>query len=207
MNRKVAVLYVLNELGKDYEQQFTKSFKEMGGEITDIEGYEVTEKDFSTPLSKIRETDSDALIIFTNLEGVSIAKTIAKLNIRTKLYGGTTWNSKPNYAGAENILNDLVYPISKVDKNSKYDIFMKLFQDKYGKKPSVEWMAINSYDALNILMQTIAKTGYNGEKIKNYLYKVKYVGLNGEITFDKNGDYFNKVQMMQLKDGKTIAIN
>jgi branched-chain amino acid transport system substrate-binding protein len=205
-NRKVAVLYINNELGKDYEEHFSKDFIELGGEVYS-ESYEATEKDFSTALAKIKEKEPSALVIFTNLEGQLIAKKIKELGIKAKLYGGPTWNSKPNYAGVEEILDGLVYPVNKVAKNGEYEEFMKLFEDKYGKKPSVEWMAINSYDSINIILDIINRKGYDGKKIKEELYKINYEGVNGLIKFDENGDSFNDVQLMQLKNGKGVPLN
>lgn len=205
-NRKVAILYVANEMGKDYEEYFSKYFVELGGEVYS-ESYVVTEKDFSTSLTKIKEKEPSALVIFTNLEGQLIAKKIKELDIKVKLYGGTTWNSKPNYEGVGEILDGLVYPVNKVDKNEEYQEFMKLFEDKYGKKPSVEWLAINSYDSVNIILDIIKRKGYDGEKIKEELYTINYKGVNGLIKFDENGDSFNNVHLMQLKNGKGAPLN
>ncbi len=208
-NKKAAILYVLNDLGQDYNKHFSESFKDIGGEIVSMESYEVSEKDFSSALTKIKQSDPDALIIFTNLEGSLIAKKIQEFGLEIALYGAPTWNSKPNVLGVEAIVEGLIYPLNRLDFNdSRYIEFVKRYKDKYGEVPSVPWMAVNSYDAIEIVLKVISEKGYGGEKIKNQLYKTQnHKGIGGTISFDKNGESLNEVQLMIIKNGKGVKLN
>lgn len=197
--RRVAILYVLNDFGKDNEEQFKKAFEALGGEVIASEGYALDERDFGM-VSKIKSSNPDALVMFINLEGPTLGKKLKEIGFNVSMYGGSTWNSKPNTAGVEGIFEGLIYPVNKIEPSEAYQEFMAKYKSKYGKAPSVPWMAANAYDAFNILVETIEKEG-NNEKVKNALYNTEYRGVNGKIDFDSNGDAFNKLQIMVMRNG------
>ena len=203
-NKKVGILYVLNDFGKDYEKHFSKYFNEVGGRVEVSEGYDIKERDFSASLSKIKAENVEGLVIFTTVEGSLIAKKVAELDLDVDLYGSPTWNSKPNTAGVEEIVEDLVFVSNKVDFASpKYKEFATEFKAKYGYLPKIPWMAANAYDVLDVVLISVEKSGYEGREIKQGLYKIKNKqGVGGKIGFDNNGDSFNEVQLMVLEKGK-----
>lgn len=83
--------------------------------------------------------------------------------------------------------------------NKVMQTFIKNFEDKYHKKAST--YAATGYDAVYIAKKAIESGGYNGEGIKNALYKIDYMGALGNIRYDENGDNVGvKFAIFQLNE-------
>lgn len=207
-HREVAVLYILDSFGKDYQENFVKSFIDLGGDIVADEGYNPNEKDFSSHMTKIKNSEPDAIVIFPTIEGTQIAKKIEEFNLNLPLYGSSTVGSKPNVAGVENLLEGIIYPVNKVDTaNPEYVEFERKFVAKYGRKPSIAWISANSYDTIQTLYNAIKRYGSSPEHIKIGLYATQgFKGATGTVSFDENGDAFTDLQLMTLNDGKGVPL-
>lgn len=81
--------------------------------------------------------------------------------------------------------------------------FMEHYKAKYGDPGPY---SIYAYDAANIILTAIAKTGTtDGGTIADYISKNKFQGAFGEISFDKNGDVTKAPYVMwQVKEGKFV---
>lgn len=203
-NKRVATLTVQNSYGEDLQINFENAFENLGGEIVQSEKYLSTETDFSTSLTLIKNSEPDALISFITIEGTSIAQKYEELGLNVPLYGSSTWGSKPNNAGVEEIIDGLIYPLNKADKtNIKYMEFEKAFEDKYEKAPTISWINANSYDAMNSLAKAIETEGTSGKSIKNGLYKIEINGASGIVNFNSNGDSFTEMQLMIFRNGSS----
>ncbi|MBI3260593.1 MAG: ABC transporter substrate-binding protein [Ignavibacteriae bacterium] len=192
-HKRVAVLYILNDYGKSYAESFSKYFS---GTVALSESYETTETDFRTHLLKIKNANVTAVMMFINLEGSQLLRQFSESGLNQKIYGSTTWNSKPNLIGVLNESEGLIYPLTDVSvENSKYVDFEELFEEKYAKKPSIPWIAANSYDVFNIIYENM---DYD---LKKKLYEIEYNGASGIINFDENGDAFNDLRLVAIHNG------
>ena len=64
--------------------------------------------------------------------------------------------------------------------------FLERFKAKYGEPGPY---SIYAYDAANIILTAIQKTGTSdGEKVRDYIATTAFQGAFGEISFDRNGD-------------------
>lgn len=67
--------------------------------------------------------------------------------------------------------------------------------------------AVNAYDAVYLVKLAIEKGGYNGEGIENALYSIKdFPGVNGTLSFDKNGDVVKPLTIKTVKNGKFVVV-
>ncbi len=153
------------------------------------------EKDFSVPLTKVRETHPDVLY-FTGYypEAALIVSQARDIGIDCPFVGGNAAindefvkiagieKAKGCFMTQEPMPAELPYPESKV--------FLDAYKAKYGEIPSSPW-PVYAADALNIIAYAIDKTGSTdsdvlAEYLRNEVDGVP--GVTGKIGFTENGD-------------------
>jgi len=153
------------------------------------------EKDFSVPLTKVRETHPDVLY-FTGYypEAALIVSQARDIGIDCPFVGGNAAlndefvkiagieKAKGCFMTQEPMPAELPYPESKV--------FLDAYKAKYGEIPSSPW-PVYAADALNIIAYAIDKTGStDSDVLAEYLRNevVEVPGVTGKIGFTETGD-------------------
>jgi branched-chain amino acid transport system substrate-binding protein len=82
----------------------------------------------------------------------------------------------------------------------------KQFVDDYKTKyPGVDMQPYDpyTYESTKILLAAVVNTKFDRTKICDYLATMKYDGILGETSFDKNGDTLNKsISVYKIVNGK-----
>ena len=65
---------------------------------------------------------------------------------------------------------------------------MKCFEDKYARKPNLEFVTRTAFDAGYSLMLSIEAVGPDARAVKDHLYYLRFQGATGLVSFDANGD-------------------
>jgi branched-chain amino acid transport system substrate-binding protein len=83
--------------------------------------------------------------------------------------------------------------------------FLEKYRAKYGEPGPY---SIYAYDATNIILTAIARTGTTeGPKMADFISRNSFAGAFGEISFDKNGDVTKAPYVVwQVKDGKFVEV-
>ena len=153
------------------------------------------EKDFSVPLTKVRETHPD-VFYFTGYypEAALIVSQARDIGIDCPFVGGNAAlnaefvkiagleKAKGCFMTQEPMPAELPYPESKV--------FLDAYKAKYGEIPSSPW-PVYAADALNIIAYAIDKTGStDSDVLAEYLRNevVEVPGVTGKIGFTETGD-------------------
>lgn len=189
--RKVAVLYLNSDWGISVDNGFADAFKAIGGEIVIEEPYNDGETDFTAALTKLRDTNPDALYIacYYN-DGAAI--NIQRVNLGWDIpvyHPGTVYSSDFLSIGGDAVegvyTNVGFYPD---DPTPEAADFISSYEEQYGTQP--DYYGACAYDAFNVLMEAISRTGeLDSEKVRDELAKTEgYEGVSGSITFDENGD-------------------
>jgi len=81
--------------------------------------------------------------------------------------------------------------------------FLEAFKKKYGE---VGPYSVYAYDAANVLLETIVRTGsIKGEKLLEFLHSQTYQGALGKIQFDHKGDVLSAPYVIwMIKNGKFV---
>ena len=158
--------------------------------------------DFRTQLTKIKETESDAL--FLNLfEGQigAAAKQAKELELELPLFSNSVMSPVELEIGGE-ALEDMWHPrFSGYTEEVKQE-----FIETYGQEPANPETAAAAHDALMVLAQAISEKGIDGEKIKDYLYTHTFSGSIGEFKFQENGDATVPLKIKTVKDGEIVDL-
>jgi branched-chain amino acid transport system substrate-binding protein len=191
--RKVAILTENTEYAQALKKVFKEQFISLGGTIVADEIYNQDAKDYRTQLTKIKETNPDA-VFFNAQSGISAglsAKQAKELAIAAQYYGHIAFSSDDALNSGGNALNGLKFtdaPGLNKD-NPKAVSFLKKFLSKY-PNPQSDYDIGARYDSVYIIKNAIEYCrDVNTECTKDYLYSMpQYCGVIGCYNFDKNGD-------------------
>lgn len=186
---KLAVLYAKNDYSQGLYESMSEAFTQDGGQIVAAETFMVGDKDFKTQLTKLKNTDAQAIYLpdYT-AEMAQILEQAVQLGIDKPFLSGDGFLSEEIYSLAGQYTDGVVYTASaRVEESNKNKEFKDAYTAKWGIGP--DSFATNAYDATYILVSVIEKVGTDRKAIKVGMEQVKdFEGVNGIINFAANGD-------------------
>ena len=207
--RKVAILYLNSDWGISVNNGFIKAFVALGGEITIEEPYNDGETDFSAALTKIRQTEPDALYIacyYNDGAAINIQRQVLGWEIPV-YHPGTVYSSDFLSIGGdavEGILTNVgFYPDDPTPAAAK---FIEEYNALYGVDP--DYYGACAYDAFNVLMTAIENAGeLDSAKVRDTLaVTADFEGVSGSITFDENGDAKKSYIKLTIEDNEYVVV-
>lgn len=208
-NLKAKTAAVVFDNTNDYsiglKDNFIKTFKELGGTITNEESYATGDKDFSAQLTKIETGKPDILFIPDYYSTVSlIAKQARGANLKSIMLGGDGWEAIANNAGEEVDGSYYSNHYTSSADDAEVKAFVAAFKAAYGVEPNA--LAALAYDATYLLADAIAAAGStDSEKIRDALAKTDKKFVTGRVKFDENRNPIKSVVMVKVvKDGSKL---
>mgnify|MGYP000435629171 CR=1 FL=1 len=191
---------------KGFIRNFQKSLIHNGGNEL-VDKIAITDS-YESIKAKINSHDIDSILIIAN--SIDSAKLIQylKLNKIDKPIICSGWAKTLDFIdeggkSVEDVIFTTGYDDNSEDKN--YLKFVKLFEKKHGKKPSV--FSAQAYETASIVIRNLKKSNNLDNLQKNILSEKEYKGLQGNIVFDKFGDVNREYFMMSVKNGKYIRVS
>jgi len=203
--KRLAVIYVLNDYGRDATKVLVNVSNRMGCPPVAVESFNRGDKDFSSQLLKIKEKNADTIIIWALYEEAAlIAKQVAQMGLKVQLMGGGgLTNRKYVELGGEatngTIMCQTYHPSSQEPHIAN---FTKKFKEKYGRNPDPN--AAQSYDAIMIVAAALEKAGVDDKsKIREAIAStLNFNGVTGIISFDDTGDAPREMKVIQIRNGE-----
>ncbi len=205
--KNILTIYDPNNLSYSnaYINNFEKSLLHNGGNEF-IDKIAITDT-YESIKSRILSKEVDSIIIVAN--SFDAAKLIQYLRVNkiNKPILCSGWAKTLDFlveggSSVENVLFNTGYDDNSTNK--EYLKFIQLYEKKYNKKPSV--FSAQAYETAIILIQTLRDDNNILKLKRNILNKKSFVGLQGNIIFDKYGDVNREYFMMQVKNGKYVRI-
>lgn len=218
--KKVDFLSVNNDWGLGASQEFEEMFKEHGIEIGRKETVAPSAVDLSAQLSALKDTGSDTLIMTSGVEQLTLGiRQAAEQQLPQRIV--TTGGSFPEpllespgpdgYTSTHLLFfspwtaESAVYP--EVAEN-----FVKAWNDAGYSFPGLS-EGFRGYDGIMTIAAAIEDAGTaEPEAIRDALWGVEVKGVNGDISFFKDGPEGKEsgqnepnVYVVQLKDGEVSA--
>ncbi|MDL1985617.1 MAG: ABC transporter substrate-binding protein, partial [Deltaproteobacteria bacterium] len=83
--------------------------------------------------------------------------------------------------------------------------FVDAYTARFGKEP--DWLAANSYDAIQMLAQIAEKNQFDSQQIRDGLIGMKnFPGVSGTTTFDRNGGVKKSIALVRVQNGKFLQL-
>lgn len=204
--KKVALLKdVKNAYSTGLSDFFEKEFKNMGGEIVEIQSFQAGDKDFKAQLTSIKAKNPEAIFIpayYTDVNLISIQA--REIGITVPLIGSDGWESEKLTEGkAKDALEGCFFSthVSTENPDPLIQNFIAKYKAKYNMMPDA--MSFLAYDAGMILFDAIKRAGSTDpEKVKNELAKTKdYSGVTGKISINEQRNAVKPAVILEIKGG------
>ncbi len=193
--KKIAILKVNDDFGKDYSNVFEDALTLKGGQIIIKETIERNQSDFKNVLLKLKifQNEYDAVYILAYDKSFSILlKQYSEFGLNKPILSIAT-------IGQSNVINEIKSFKSKLPKiyytntlfnssNNTTNVkkeFVEKFKSEYGMEPN--YFAAFAYDLLSIIAKG-TKLNSSNEEIKKYILNNEHIGVMGEIKFSKDRD-------------------
>ena len=205
--KKAAVLYdVASEYNKGIAEIFKEVYEQNGGKVVAFETYTTNDKDFSSQLTKIKQTAPDIIFLPNYYSEVPLQIQQAKrLGITTPFIGSDSWGSEEliklcgkdcnNYYFSTHYAADASTAATKK--------FIEDYKAKYGTTP--DDVAALTYDSFGLIFQALKTAGKNDRQaLRDALAKIpQYEGVTGNMQFKEgSGDPVKSAVILKIKDGK-----
>ena len=205
--KRVAVLQdVKNAYSTGLAEFFVKKFKEMGGEIIEIQSYQNGDKDFKAQLTAIKSKNPEGVFIpgyYTDVGLIAIQA--REIGITQPLFGSDGWESEKLTEGkAADALEGCFFSthVSAEDPSPNVQNFITKYKAKFNMMPDA--MSFLAYDAGMILFDAIKRAGsIEADKIKNALASTKdFDGVTGKISMNEQRNAVKPAVILEIKGGK-----
>ncbi len=206
--KSLAVLYINNDYGIGFKDEFEKTAKSLGSKIVAQEGFAQGATDFRTQLTKMKNASPDGIVLLGYKELGTALLQIKQLGVKAQILSSVMFEDpdvlKVAGSAAEGV--HYSYPAYNPEsKNKEIATFTEAYKSKFGDKPDI--YAALSYDTARIVANAIKSGGNDADVIKKYLYSTKdYQGATGLTSFDSNGDVVKNIGIKKVKSGSFIWV-
>jgi len=208
---KIAILTVSDGFGSSGREQLKLQAKEFDIKIISDETYSPSDKDMTVQLTKIRQSEAQAIVCWgTNPGPAIVARNAKQLGIKIPLYMSHGVSSKKFIelagAGAEGIIlpSGRVIVADQLPNSDPQKKALMNYVNKYREHYKVEGdhFGGHAYDAIMLLTKAMEQAGFSPAAIRDQLEKTKKVaGIGGTFSFSPqdhaglNNDAFVLVQV------------
>jgi branched-chain amino acid transport system substrate-binding protein len=206
--RKIAVLSAKEPYAESCFNEFKSKFNSLGGELVAEEHFLMTDSDFRTQLTKIKNTNADAIYIIGYENALKeIVKEMKELKINKTLL-------------AEMVLYSPVIRNEIVDNTNPPEVYLTVtnyylgsekanefrnkFKEKYGKEPP--YLAGYIYDTIYIIAKAAEISRTKDISLKEALKEVDLNGVSGYLKFNENRETISAMEFVQLNKDGTLRI-
>ena len=208
--KKAALVSESTDYAQGLRRVFKENFVSLGGEIVVDETYNPEDTDFRTQVAKVKAANPDVIYLApqTFPKGVLLVKQIKEANVNQQLLTAEVLIARNVVKDNAEDMEGLIGVEPKLDETAPKTASLSA---KYKQQTGEEWpfpqYMTGAYDIVYLLADAISKNGYDGEKVRDYLYSVKdYDGATGKITIDENGDVILDFSVKQAKNGELVTL-
>jgi branched-chain amino acid transport system substrate-binding protein len=211
--KNIAVIFTNNDFGKGGRDVFLKDAAPAGIKIVADISTDPGQLDFSSAVLKAKQSNADALFVYTNEEEAArCLRELKKQGYDKPIVGETVLTSQKVIELAGDAANGAVAhvgltadaPIPAVKE------FAAKFQKEYGYKP--DHNGIKGYTAMYIVKAVTEQVGkFDGKAFAQKMHGIKlsakqYPGVLMDVSFDKNGDLERESFMTKVVNGKQEVV-
>lgn len=190
---KVAILTVSDGFGSSGREQLKGLAKEFDMTIVSDETYGPKDTDMTVQLTKVRDSEAQAIICWgTNPGPAIVARNAKQLGIKIPLFMSHGVSSKKFIElageGAEGIIlpSGRVIVADQLPKNDPQKKALMNYVKKYQERYKVEGdhFGGHAYDAVMLLKKAMEQGGFTPAAIRDNLEKIKkFAGIGGTFSF------------------------
>ena len=209
--KSVAIVYTNNDYGLNMLSYMTQEAEADGVVITDTEAIASGEKDFTAIVSKMRQTEPEAVAIMGSYNEVAnCVKQIRQVgwDVPVAISGSALTDQLVELLGDD--VNGIYSNIAFVASDNTPET--KEFNEEFTKRANMppSFHSISTYDTVMLVCDAAIKCGdnLNRETLKDAVLNYKgFVGLMGPFEFTEDGAVYRGYKVVQYQDGVLTSVS
>ena len=209
--KSVAIVYTNNDYGLNMLSYMTQEAEADGVVITDTEAIASGEKDFTAIVSKMRQTEPEAVAIVGSYNEVAnCVKQIRQVgwNVPVAISGSALTDQLVELLGDD--VNDIYSNIAFVASDNTPET--KEFNEEFTKRANMppSFHSISTYDTVMLVCDAAIQCGdnLNRETLKDAVQNYKgFDGLMGPFEFTEDGAVYRGYKVVQYQDGVLTSVS
>lgn len=209
--KSVAIVYTNNDYGLNMLSYMTQEAEADGVVITDTEAIAAGEKDFTAIVSKMRQTEPEAVsIVGSYNEVANCVKQIRQVgwDVPVAISGSALTDQLVELLGDD--VNGIYSNIAFVASDNTPET--KEFNEEFTKRANMppSFHSISTYDTVMLVCDAAIKCGdnLNRETLKDAIQSYKgFDGLMGPFEFTEDGAVYRGYKVVQYQDGVLTSVS
>ena len=209
--KSVAIVYTNNDYGLNMLSYMTQEAEADGVVITDTEAIAAGEKDFTAIVSKMRQTEPEAVAIVGSYNEVAnCVKQIRQVgwDVPVAISGSALTDQLVELLGDD--VNGIYSNIAFVASDNTPET--KEFNEEFTKRANMppSFHSISTYDTVMRVCDAAIKCGdnLNRETLKDAIQSYKgFDGLMGPFEFTEDGAVYRGYKVVQYQDGVLTSVS
>ena len=210
--KNVAVIFVNNDFGKGGRDAITKALEAEGAKVVADISTDSGQVDFSAPVLKAKQSNADAIFVYSNEEESARAlRELRKQGVTKPIVGETTLTGQKVIELAGDAANGAVAHVGlTIDAPNPLMLkFKAKFYQDY--KYFSDHNGIKGYTGVYVLKNAIEKVGkLDRVAVAKVLHGLnvsaaKEPGVIMDVSVDANGDLDRESFIVEVKDGKQVV--
>ena len=209
--KSVAIVYTNNDYGLNMLSYMTQEAEADGVVITDTEAIAAGEKDFTAIVSKMRQTEPEAVAIVGSYNEVAnCVKQIRQVgwDVPVAISGSALTDQLVELLGDD--VNGIYSNIAFVASDNTPET--KEFNEEFTKRANMppSFHSISTYDTVMLVCDAAIKCGdnLNRETLKDAIQSYKgFDGLMGPFEFTEDGAVYRGYKVVQYQDGVLTSVS
>ena len=209
--KSVAIVYTNNDYGLNMLSYMTQEAEADGVVITDTEAIASGEKDFTAIVSKMRQTEPEAVAIVGSYNEVAnCVKQIRQVgwDVPVAISGSALTDQLVELLG--NDVNGIYSNIAFVASDNTPET--KEFNEEFTKRANMppSFHSISTYDMVMLVCDAAIQCGdnLNRETLKDAIQSYKgFDGLMGPFEFTEDGAVYRGYKVVQYQDGVLTSVS
>ena len=209
--KTLAVIYVNNDFGKGGRDTLTKLLEGSGTKIVADISTDAGQVDFSAAVLKAKQTDADAIFVYTNEEESARAlRELRKQGVKKLILGETTLTGQKVIELAGEAANGAQAHVGLTVDAPQFKAFGAKYKAEF--KTDSDHNGIKGYTGVYVLKAAIEKVGKLDRKavaaaIHNSCFSAKqHPGVLMDVCFDDKGDLDRESFLIEVKNGRPEVV-
>ncbi|MCC6378879.1 MAG: ABC transporter substrate-binding protein [Burkholderiales bacterium] len=209
----VDIIWINTDFGKGGRDEFLKAAQKLGLKVGADISSDQNQIDFSSAVLKAKQSNSDALFVYTNEEeSARLARELRKQGYAKPIIGEATIISQKAIELAGDAANGIRGHVAlTVDAPTAV---MRAFNEKFQREFKVksDHNGIQGYMVPYIIKAVSERIGkvdpkaFNAALRDTPLYVKDHPGILMDVKFDKNGDPDRVSYIVEIRDGKQVVL-
>jgi branched-chain amino acid transport system substrate-binding protein len=209
--KSVAIIYVNNDFGKGGRDTLTKLLEGSSTKVVADISTDAGQVDFSAAVLKAKQTDAEAIFVYTNEEESARAlRELRKQGVKKLILGETTLTGQKVIELAGEAANGAQAHVGLTVDAPQFKAFGARYRAEY--KSESDHNGIKGYTGVYVLKAAIEKAGKVDRKavaaaIRNSCFSVKqHPGVLMDVCFDDKGDLDRESFLVEVKNGRPEVV-